>query len=144
MCLGRDSNSQGHYNHEFLRLARIPFRHPGYICILPENPENDKQEELGGEAIDGARNRVMEKMVEFVERLEKPRFIFEEVARSFEEIGQESKKCTPKWSEIHDCESRPLCPGNNSWVHSNYNYCCQNKIYYTVKYSHLSCFATIT
>lgn len=66
LCLGRDSNSQGHYNHEFLRLARIPFRHPGIRCILPENPENDKQEDLGGEAVDGARNRVMKKMMEFV------------------------------------------------------------------------------
>ena len=33
-CLGRDSNSQGHYNHEFLRLARIPFRHPGIMRII--------------------------------------------------------------------------------------------------------------
>ena len=36
-CLGRDSNSQDHYSHEFLRLARIPFRHPGSMIIISHN-----------------------------------------------------------------------------------------------------------
>ena len=48
---------------------------------LPENPENYKQEELGRQAIYCCGDRVVEHVMESVERLEIPRFIFEEVAR---------------------------------------------------------------
>lgn len=75
-------------DHKFLRLARLPFRHPGRNLeqIIPDRNRIQKYGELGQEAPRPIEFGVPE-MLEMFDAFEKGMIVEAEVIRRFEEIS---------------------------------------------------------